>query len=108
MFDAEEVIDDLEALVALGVVGAREVHELLVLAASVVAEEGEDLQDRRRGAVERELVAEDGELLDVLRQALRQVRAVRVQRRRCVCVFGRGIVRRRRLSERRRGRCMRG
>lgn len=66
MFDAEEVINDFETFVAFRVVGSGDVHELLVLATAVVAEEGEDLEDGGWGAVKRKLVSEDGELLDML------------------------------------------
>ena len=108
MPDTEQMVHGLEPLLAFGVVCTADVHASLELALGVVAEEGEDLQDGRRGTVEGELVAEDGELLDVLRQALRQVRAVRVQRRGSIRVLGRRVVWRSRFGKWRRGRWMRG
>lgn len=67
---AEEMVDDLEALVTLREIYSADVHARLVLALGVVAEEGEDRDGAGRGYVERELVFEDGELLHVFGKTL--------------------------------------
>lgn len=104
--DAQQVIHNLEPLLALGEVDRRDAHDALELALRVVAQEREDGAHARRADVQRELVLEHRELLDVLREALEEVRAVRVQRLGRRCVAGHGGVRRRRLGERGLGCCV--
>lgn len=67
------MIDDLEALVAGGVVSAGDVDETLELALAVVAQEGQGLDDGGWRDVERELVLPYGELLYEFGQALHEV-----------------------------------
>lgn len=64
--DAKKVVDDLEALATGGVVGAGDVHQCTALRLGVVTQEGEGGDDGGWVDVERELVLDDGELLDVL------------------------------------------
>lgn len=104
MPDAEHVVDNLEALVALGEVDGRNVHDTLELALRVITEEGENRDDRGGPDVERKFVLEDGELLDELGQALEEVRPKLVQRRRRLGVERERRVGRRGLGERGLGR----
>ena len=67
---AEEVVDDLEALVTLREIYSADIHACLVLALGMVAEEGEDGDGAGRRYVERELIFEDGELLHVFGKTL--------------------------------------
>lgn len=103
--NTQQIIHDLKPLIPLRKVDSRDVHDALELALRVVAQEGEDLNDARRRGVQHELVLQNGELLDVLREALEEVCAVRVQR-----LGRRGVLRqrgvgRRGLGERRGGGC---
>ena len=76
---AKEVVHNLEALVPLREVDGGDVHDALELALRVVPEEGENLDDGGRRDVDGELVLEDGELLDVFREALSDVRAISME-----------------------------
>lgn len=103
---AEEVVYDLEPLLALGIVRAADVLAALELALAVVAQECEHGDDAGWADVECELILEDRELLDKLGQALQEIRAVVVQLCGCFCILGHSWVRRRRLDERRLGSCI--
>ena len=56
MIQAEQVVDDLEALRPLGIVDAADVDELLEPAVRIVAQEGEHADDRLAPRHDRELV----------------------------------------------------
>ena len=77
--DAQQVINDLKAFVAGGVVGAGNVHEGFELTVVVVAQKLEDGEETRGCDIEGELVAGDGELLDELGQAGEEIGTVGVQ-----------------------------
>ena len=102
MTNAQQVVHDLETLLALREVDSGDVHDTLELALRVVSEEDQDGPDSGRRDVKRELVLEHGELLDELGQALDEVRAEFVQRLRRLGMTRYGRVGRRRLGERRR------
>lgn len=70
----------LEALLARREVNGSNVHDLLVLAVGVVAEEREGLDEARGRNVDGELVLVYRELLDVLGQTSGEVLPVLVQR----------------------------
>lgn len=75
---AEKVVDDLEALVARGVVYGCYVGDHGVFGRCVVFEEGDNGDDTRGGDVDRELIFPDGELLYVFGEAGDEVLAVGV------------------------------
>ena len=85
---AEKVVDNLKALVTFRVVGSADVHACLELALRVVSEERQHGDDAGGRDVKRELVLEDGELLDVFREALEEVGAVGVQFLRRLRILG--------------------
>jgi hypothetical protein len=102
MLVAEEVVDDLEPLLALRIIYARYILARLELALRVVAKEGKDRDNGRGRDVERELILEHRELLHEFRKALREVCAVVMQCRCRLCVLclgriGRGLLSKRRL-----------
>lgn len=72
---AEQVVDDLKALIPLREINGGDVHDTLELALGVVPEESEDLNDGRWRDINRELVLEHGELLYEFGEALDEVRA---------------------------------
>ena len=75
----EQVVDNLEAVLAGGEIDGRDIRDLLVLGCGVIAEESEDGDDARRGDVDDQFVLPDRELLDVLWQTGHQVLAVLVE-----------------------------
>lgn len=79
ILDTQQMIHHLETFLPLGEIDPADVHERLELALRVVAQEGEGGEDTGGGDVERELVFEDGELLDEFGQALGEVGTVVVQ-----------------------------
>lgn len=81
MLVAQQVIHDLEPVLALRVVDAADILAAFELALGVVAEEGKDGDDAGRANVQGEFILENGELLDVFREALDEIRAIVVQRR---------------------------
>lgn len=101
--DAQEVVDNLETLFSLRIVGTTDVHDLFELALRMVAEESEDGHDARRRDVQRQLVLDHGELLDELGKTLDEVGAVVVQLLGRRCILGDGWVGRGGLGERRSG-----
>ena len=60
MLEREQVIDDLEALLALGVVDAAEIDQLLELALRLVAQVAQHALDRAGLHAERQLAAHQG------------------------------------------------
>lgn len=68
VLNGQQVVDNLETLVAGGVVDSRNVRHLGELRRGVVLQESEDGNDGGGGDVDGELVFPDGELLDVLGQ----------------------------------------
>lgn len=75
----QQVVDDLEAVGARGVVDTADIRDHGELRGRVVLQEGEDRDHRGRRNVDRELILPHGELLDVLRQARNEVFAVFVE-----------------------------
>lgn len=73
------MVDNLEPLVPLWKVYATDIHARFELALRMVAEEGQDRDHANGRNVERQFILEDRELLDVLGQALYEVRPIRVQ-----------------------------
>ena len=88
------MVDDLEPLVPLREVHSADVHTCFKLTLRMVAEEGQDGDHASRWNVERQFILEDRELLDVLGQALYEIRAVRVKFLRGSGVFSSRRVRR--------------
>ena len=76
---AEQVVDNLKAVLTGGEVDSRDVGDLLVLGGGVVAEESKNGDDSRRGDVDNQFVLPDRELLNVLGQAGHEVLAVLVE-----------------------------
>src|SRR3546814_837361 len=58
--------DLLETLLALRVVDRGNIHQALELTLAVIAQECQDLDHRRRSAVQRQLAADDADLRDIL------------------------------------------
>jgi len=81
--DREEVVDDLEAVVAGRVVNAGDVGDLCELRGGMVLEEGEDGYHAGGRDMDRKLVLPHAKLLNVLRQAGNQVFAVLMEGVRC-------------------------
>ena len=79
MLHAKQVIHDLETLLPLGKVNTADVHAGLELALRVVAEEGENGNNGGGRDVQRQLILEDRELLDILGKALGEVGTVGVE-----------------------------
>jgi hypothetical protein len=73
------VIHDLEPLLSLGEINAANIHDLLELALRMVAQEGQDRDDRRRRDVQSQFVLENRELLDEFGQTLGKIGTVCVQ-----------------------------
>ena len=100
------MVHDLKPLVAFGKVDARDVHDTLVLALGVVAEEREHGDDARGADVERKFILEHRELLDVFGETLDEVGAVGVQLLSRISVFREGRVGGGGLRERGRRSCL--
>lgn len=74
--DAEHVVDDLESLVAGGIVDRSNIGDLCVLGGGVVLEECHDGDQPGGRNIDSELVLPDGELLDVFGKAGHDVLSV--------------------------------
>lgn len=70
VFDAEQVVYDLEALLPFREIYCGDIHNTLELALGVVPQEGQDRDDCRGCDVENKLVLENGKLLDEFWEAL--------------------------------------
>lgn len=77
--DTEEVVNDLEALVAGGEVDTSDIGDLGELGGSVVLQEAHHRDDTSGGSVYGEFILPHGELLDVLGQAGHDVLSVGVE-----------------------------
>ena len=75
----QELVRDLEPLRARWIVDRSDVDDRPEAGLRMVAEEGQDGDHASRWNVERQFILEDRELLDVLGQALYEIRAVRVK-----------------------------
>lgn len=79
------MIYDLESLIPSRIIRAGNVDELLELAIGMIPQERQCGYDRARCDIERELVTNDRELLNVFRETGHDVRAIGVQLgRRCL------------------------
>lgn len=87
MPDAEEVVDDLEALVLGGVIHCRDICYHCVFGRGVVLEERNNRDDTGGRDIDGEFVLPDGELLDVFRETREEVLAVGVEAGGLVLVF---------------------
>lgn len=89
--DAEEVVDDLKALVLGGIVHCCDIRYHCVLGCGVVLEERHDRDDAGGRDIDGEFVLPDGELLDVSWETGEEVLAVGVEARGLVLVFVGGV-----------------
>lgn len=85
--DTEHVVDNLESLVAGGIVDRSYIGDLGVLGGGMVLEEGHDGDQAGWGNVDGELVLPDGELLDVFGKTGHDVLSVFVHGVGLVLVF---------------------
>lgn len=100
VLDAEEMVYDLEAFLALREIDTTDIHEGLELTLSVVPQECEYRDDARGGSVERQFILHDGELLNELRKRLDEVGAVCMKRFCGLCIERGSWIGRGRLCER--------
>jgi len=77
--DAEHVVDHFEALVLGRIVDSGDITDLGELCSSVILEEGEHGDDARWWDVDGQFVFPDGKLLDIFRQAGRQILSIFVE-----------------------------
>ena len=75
MAHAEQVIDDIEARVALWVIDAAKIGKLLETAAWIVLQELEDTRDLVRARIDHELVAHDVSRAHIVAQTGRDILA---------------------------------
>ena len=79
MLEAEQMIHHLESFVPLRIINATDVNDSFELALGVIAEKGQDLHDGRGCNINREFILDHGELLDVFRKGLEEVRAINME-----------------------------
>jgi len=77
--NAEQVINNFESLVPVGVICTADVHAAFKLTLRVISQECEHRDDTRRRDVESEFVLENGELLDEFRQTLHEICSICMQ-----------------------------
>lgn len=79
VFDAEQVVYDLETLLSLGEIYGSDINNTLELTLRMVSQKGENRHYCRGCDVEDEFILEDRKLLNELWKTLGQIRAVGVQ-----------------------------
>lgn len=75
----QKMVYDFKPFIAFGIVCAANVHERLETSLAVLFEEDQNGTNSRRRDIKRELVVEDGELLDEFRKTLGEIGAISVE-----------------------------